>query len=1171
LTKGRILDFGDAAAPRGGVESIPCVVGAPRDVLQSRVPHSQIAAMITNHPIRAILLSPAWTIVAATVVAWAVPSVGRVPAQTPEVASKPASQPAQGPRDEAQNDKRASKEVNLKKECGVLEDVFRHRAALNYLKNEKEAREAIFKTIDPESANAIKSFVEREEGFTELDYHFAEKTRNCEIRILNRLRADKFQGVADLLEAVKGKNYPMSAAYANLMNTVELNFRYAVRNKLVQDDEMVKETSPKLAAEAARIEGTAGHSLDEIARLIYKDTKPEDFPASWFDRSSEIVSYEFGEIPDIKDFPFLDVSSATKDQLLAVPGLEEEMADGIIKYRKRNGFVGVEELRMVDAIPARMVEPISSVCKVGRDAAKKKMKKWTVMVYLNAANNLEPFGVKDMNEMEMVGSTQDVNVVVECARYQGKQAVRPNSQYMVNPYSEFSGAFYFGLDNSPGTRRYYILKDDDKTRLRSVMIENIGATDAGRPEPLAQFGSWAAEAFPAEHYLLIIWNHGAGWSGVSYDDNTHHGMDLPEVREALEGICSTLKKQGKDRIDILDFDACLMATMEVGYELKDTVDYLVASQETEPGDGNPYADMLKWLTQYPESPGPAVAKAIVETYIRSYAPNGSQAENSDQFWYGSETKSAIRLAKMPELRAEVENVAKLLVKKPDLLGDVAEEIVKDSRKFGRLVDIQDFLAKVQVREKADAELKAAIEKVNDLIGYPNDGKDKLVNEVVISRRSAGAVIWGFNGWATPPRSLAPFVHQSRFAKTPLSGPDEKGNYTAKIKFPPMLRNAKSGKMEYVKEINYKFDDDGEKRVLKDFDHCFFSTDFTPDASVIAEGHMIGNNRSHGISLYFPAYLGFDKEYRRLRSSEGSEWAALCEKFPIRKIEKPAEVAILGVSHATKMDRDTLGKIVIKDEFDKQLLKKDWGALYAADLKKLNVEFNNIREPKPYGLDWTGMMQEYFKNGIVILDNHAGGETGGGSRATGPEGRAVQRFLQSGGRLLLGTPGAARAIWDTPLYRDALGLEYVSKWDRGYEFNVPNAKTIQSPIKLEIETSRKGEAITVLQKCPGEAGEGVEPFAVLPGGQWIGAKVSKNDAATGAEYRAVILGFYLCDIKGDDNRLAVVREALSFLGARGLDAKAPGTAPAKPEPAKPVPADIGAGSAPPNPSSGNQRH
>ena len=105
-----------------------------------------------------------------------------------------ASQPSEAGKFTPPTDKRATKEVDVKKECGVLADVYKHRTALHFLKNEKEAREAILKTIDPEAADQIKGLVEKDERFNELDYHFVEKIRNCEQRILNRLRARQVPG-----------------------------------------------------------------------------------------------------------------------------------------------------------------------------------------------------------------------------------------------------------------------------------------------------------------------------------------------------------------------------------------------------------------------------------------------------------------------------------------------------------------------------------------------------------------------------------------------------------------------------------------------------------------------------------------------------------------------------------------------------------------------------------------------------------------------------------------------------------------------------------------------------------------------------------------------------------------------------------------------------------------
>jgi cysteine peptidase C11 family protein/helix-hairpin-helix protein len=1005
------------------------------------------------------------------------------------------------------------------------------------LQNEKEAREAIFKAIDPESAGQVKQLVEKDEAFTDLDYHFLEKIKNCEQRILNRLRADKFNGVEDLLEAVKEKKYPNSAAFANLLNTVEMNFRYAQRKGIVSDPEFVKSVGPRLTAEQIRIQGTAGHSIDEIAKESWKDTKPEEFPVWWFDRTSGTISYPFGEVPAVADFPMIDLNTATREEMLTLPEVESEIADAVLKYRKKTPFQGPEELRSIKEVPAHLIEPLQSLCAASHVV---KHKAWTVMVYLNAANNLEPFGIEDMNEMERVGSTNDVNIVVECARFKGHPDPRPNPAYFSNPYQEHENVFYWGLDNAPGTRRYYILKDDDKVRIRSVLKANVGETDAGRPEPLANFGKWTVEHYPADHYALVIWNHGAGWSGVSYDDNSHHGMDLPEVRQACEGIVDAIKKAGGEKIDVIDFDACLMATVEVAYELRDVCQYLASSQETEPGDGMPYDDYLEWLTKYPESSPVSLSKAMVDTYVKSYAPHGSQVGGEDGF-DGAETKCSIRESRVAALRDAVENVATILETKPDLLGDVAEEIVKEARRFGRLVDIQDFFGKLVEHDKTDKQLKEAVDRAVEIIGYPNDGQDTLVNEVVIQRRSAGNVIWGWNGWLSPPRNLAPWVFESKFAKTPLVGPDEKGNFVAKIKFPPMLSNPKTKKPEFVKSIDYRFDDDPEKRSISDFKNTFITTDFAADSVIAAEGHLVGNNRSHGISLYFPAYLGFDKEYRRLRFSDGSKWAKLCEKFPLKKLDKPQPVALLGINHATKADRDKLGAIVVKEEFDKAVRKYDFAASLRGDLDKLGMKYDCIKDPKPYGEDWMGLAQR-FDNGTVILDNHLGGETGaavvsmlemlfGGPslpRIVGPDGRTVMRYLQGGGHLLLSTPGAAAAIWDTPLYRDTLALEYEQKWDYSYTFNVKSAG-VKPEDTFEIVPARKGESIVTFT-----GGEGVEPFATLKeGGKMIGAKISRTDPTTGKAFKAVVLGFYLTDVKGDDQRLAILREAMTFLSREPL--------------------------------------
>ncbi|MBI4882139.1 MAG: helix-hairpin-helix domain-containing protein, partial [Planctomycetes bacterium] len=1025
---------------------------------------------------------------------------------------------------------KAPAEVVIKRELKVYEQVFQRRLAMHFLRDDAAARDALLADLDPSSASSIRQLAADESSFRNLDYHFVEKRRNCEQRVLARLRTDGFEGIEDLLEVVKDKKFPESAAFADLLNIVEMNFRYALRKGLISDAEFAKDAAARFTSETVRVNGTAGHALGELAREMWKDKKGEDFPVWWFDPSSGPISYEFGAVPEAPGWPLVDLNSASLEDLGGIPNVESEIAEAIVKYAQKDGFQGPEELRLVKEVPAHLVLPLKTLTLASHAA---KRKRWTVMVYLDAANNLEPMGIKDLNEMEKVGSTRDVNIVVEMVRYQGREEKpRVNDAYFHNPYTEREREFYIGLSNEPGTERYYVLKDDDMTLVQSVLKNNAGETDAGRPEHLTNFGRWAVEHYPADHYALVIWDHGAGWTGVSYDDNTRHGLDLPDVRTALEGITAALAPDGKQRIDILDFDACLMATLEVAYELKDTVDFLLASQESEPGDGMPYDDYLEWLVTYPEAPPVSFAKAMVDRYVRSYAPRGSQAFGD---WSGfGETKSALRLAKAGEMKTAVEEVAALLLKREDLLGAATEEVLGDARRFGRLVDIQDFFTKLAEREKADLELKAAVEKANDLIGYPTTSY-KLVNEVIIKRRSPGSVIWGYNGWQSPGRGAAPYVHRSRFAKTPLTGPDERGNYVAHITFPPMLANPKTGQAEAVKEINYRFEDETEKRTIKDFENVFVTTDFPGDGLVVAEGHMVSNNRSHGISLYFPAYLGFDKEYLKLRFAADSNWTRLCEKFPLKKIEEPKEVALLGVHHATKKDRDALGAVDVREEFRKRVRTHDFSLLLRQDLEKLGIACDVVPDPQPYGEDWPGMIR-LWQDGVVIADNHAGISPGGinpysylsssysrGPSISGPDGRTLLRYLRSGGRLLLGCPDAAARIWDTPLYRDTLGLEYGMRWNRSLRFRVLGERGQDGPV-LEIEPAYKGGSIVTFT-----GGPDVRPLCVLEeSGQMIGARIERTDAETGATYRAVVLGFYLADVKGDEERLALLKEAMAFL-------------------------------------------
>jgi hypothetical protein len=114
---------------------------------------------------------------------------------------------------------------------------------------------------------------------------------------------------------------------------------------------------------------------------------------------------------------------------------------------------------------------------------------WTVMVFLNAKNNLESFSFLNFDQMATVGSTDRVNVLVEFGR--------PQRNY-VDLYGGWSK-----------TLRYRVTKGMKPTEAKA--LDDLGAVNMGDGAALADFVTWCRDAYPAERYMLAIWDHGQGW------------------------------------------------------------------------------------------------------------------------------------------------------------------------------------------------------------------------------------------------------------------------------------------------------------------------------------------------------------------------------------------------------------------------------------------------------------------------------------------------------------------------------------------------------------------------------------------------------------------------------------------------------------------------------------
>ncbi len=220
---------------------------------------------------------------------------------------------------------------------------------------------------------------------------------------------------------------------------------------------------------------------------------------------------------------------------------------------------------------------------------------WTFMVYLAGDNDLETSALLDFGELEWVGSTQGVNVVAQFDRAEGE-------------------------DDSQGdwtdAHRYFVQQDRDPDSINSQLVESLGEVNMGAEETLADFLIWGATNYPAQHYALVIWDHGSGWPGTAYDDSADgDGLSIPEIARALERMGV---QTGVEKLDLIAFDACLMGQLEVFAAVAPHAQIGVASPELVPGDGFDYVGVLNALVADPATDATALSRVMVDTYMHYF-------------------------------------------------------------------------------------------------------------------------------------------------------------------------------------------------------------------------------------------------------------------------------------------------------------------------------------------------------------------------------------------------------------------------------------------------------------------------------------------------------------------------------------------------------------------------
>lgn len=255
----------------------------------------------------------------------------------------------------------------------------------------------------------------------------------------------------------------------------------------------------------------------------------------------------------------------------------------------KGGDIAAMTAEIVVPAPSKALTPLPATVPL----PVQPLRNWTVMIYMNGKND-QTFPMRDdINEMERVGSSAEMNVVAELGHIGTSDGGWPVS-------------------------RVFVQKDDNPYWISSTALERRDGADMGDWRELADFMKWAKARFPARKYMLIVSGHGSGWwaqgipspleKGISFDDQSKRHISTQGLRLALE------RGGGAD---VYASDACLMQMAEVAYEIRREAKFIVGSEDSD--FSYDYGILLRKFSAAGADPAPAqLARATVEAYAEAY-------------------------------------------------------------------------------------------------------------------------------------------------------------------------------------------------------------------------------------------------------------------------------------------------------------------------------------------------------------------------------------------------------------------------------------------------------------------------------------------------------------------------------------------------------------------------
>jgi|GEM_PF-5726882 len=322
---------------------------------------------------------------------------------------------------------------------------------------------------------------------------------------------------------------------------------------------------------------------------------------------------------------------------------------------------------------------------------------WNVILFLDASEDLERYQERTLALLEELGGSRQVRILLAL--------LHPSGRGFSTRYYQVRKPEEVPLDFSDGMVMGRVVLGQDGLHLIqspacSLLFEPRGFPATGPGEALRCFLSFCATSFPSTRRLLVLSLHGEAFRGLRAGGGTP-GVDKEEVISLIDLKNILLKFPG---VEILGFDACRMATMEVAMAVEGALapdGVVVASPQDIPARGWPLSLMIKALKESPEWAAGRLADGIISTYAGEYRRLG----------YPSEALTIIKVSGMSRVRASLETLSHRL--KEELRVSGGKTIIMETRQSAAVysdssyIDIGIFAEETALKFSAAPSARAA--------------------------------------------------------------------------------------------------------------------------------------------------------------------------------------------------------------------------------------------------------------------------------------------------------------------------------------------------------------------------------------------------------------------------------------------------------------------------------